>query len=120
LIQIRAAATKQKQLDDEKSNWNLLREYKSVWNKIMKALRKERGKPALSLIQTIDDTLNSVSPSSYHGGNLNGVCTCLVLSTCGPIMTNIIVEILSGRKESQSLTGNMVRAKIGQYTCKLS
>jgi cephalosporin-C deacetylase-like acetyl esterase len=102
LIKIIVAA-KQKQLDDAKSNSKTLQEYKSAWNKIMKALRKKRGKPKLSLIQTMDDTLKryGVACSSYHGRNLNGGWARLLLSTCGPIMTVIVVEILSGRKETQ-------------------
>ncbi len=111
-------AAKQKQLDDAKGNSKTLREHKSARNKIMKALRKERGKPELSLIQTMDDTLEryGVARSSYHGGDFNGVCARLLLSNCGPIMADIVVEIISGRKETQSLTDEMVRAKIGQYT----
>ena len=109
---------KQKQLDDAKGNSKTLREYKSARNKIMKALRKERGKPELSLIQTMDDTLEryGVARSSYHVGDFNGVCARLLLSDCGPIMTDILVEILSGRKDTQSLTDEMVRVKIQQYT----
>jgi hypothetical protein len=120
LIKKIVAATKQKQLDDAKSNSKTLREYKSAWNKIMKALRKESGKPELSLIQNMDGTLKwyGVACSSYHEGDFNGVCARLLLSTCGPIMTDdiVVIEILSGRKETQSLTDAKASAKIGQYT----
>jgi hypothetical protein len=68
-------AAKQKQLDDAKGNAKTLREYESVRNKIMKALRKARGKSKLSLIQTMDNTLEryGVACLSYYGGDLNGV-----------------------------------------------
>jgi hypothetical protein len=68
---------------------------------MMEALRKEKGKPKLSLIQTMDDTLEwqyGVACSSFHGGNFNGVCARLLLSNCGPIMTDMVVEILSEKK----------------------
>ncbi len=91
------AAAKQKQLDDAKGNSKTLRELKSARNKIMKALRKERGKPELSLIQTMDDTLEQygVARSSDHGGDFNWVCALLPLSNRGPIMADIVDAIIS-------------------------
>jgi hypothetical protein len=117
-LQKNIVTIKQKQLDDAKANSKQLREYKSVRTKIMKTLRKERGKPELSLIQTMDDILerHGVARSSYHGGDFNGVCARLLLTKCEPIMTDIVAEILSGRKEAESLTEEMVRAKVGKYT----